>query len=205
MIRYFLLISIALTLTTGCAVNKNSTRGLSYPESFLKSTSKAMVFRSTFDYKDYHFSGLIVVKPVADTIVVNFMSEIGPTIMAFHILRNRMVVTKTIEVLNKRILLKHLERDLRLLLMANLYFLAKVRHLGMDKEYALFRASGKKKHLIFSESTSLHRVEQASYRGVLFDKVEAKYEYLRQNSIPKSITLEHSMVDLKMKWNLLNR
>lgn len=198
----FLLINLLVLFISGCAtklVHSNT----STPKSFISQTQKGLVFRSTFEYKSHHFSGLIVAAPENENVRIKFLSEMGPTIMDFRFTPENMEVIKMPVKLNKKLLLKQLELDLRLTFLMNLHQRGKIKIVKQKKELITYKVTQKKKHTLVIEKNKDFKIVKAQRRGIGFDRVSVNFIYGKKNKIPETITLEHSIVDLELKLSLI--
>ncbi len=121
MMLRFLLISLFIFFIAGCAVHKKQPANQAQLQSFLAKSHNGLIYRSSFNYKKHHISGLVVIKPEKEDIRVQFLTELGPAIMDFRLKKEKMEIIKLLDELKKDVFLTQLEYDLRLLLMANLF------------------------------------------------------------------------------------
>ncbi|MDW7693439.1 hypothetical protein R9C00_01695 [Flammeovirgaceae bacterium SG7u.111] len=187
-----------LLFCASCSTSKQVNTHKVLPKSFLDEASKGVIFRTTVDFKDYHFSGLVVVKPDQKGIHIRFMSELGPTVMAFRLTEEKMEAIKLLEQLQKDVFLTQLENDFRLLLMANRYYNGEVIYKKRKKEEMhLAKVKGKETHRFWLDETR-NRILKAERKSTGVDKVMVDYTY-EASAIPKTIVVEHKIAGLRLK------
>lgn len=174
------------------------------PAPFISKAQKSLVYRASFDYKDYHFSGLCVLKRTdIRSIRIVFLSEMGITLMDFELTPKELIAHKMIEQLDRKILLNFIENDFRQLLMTDLFHPEKVRVKKNDK-WDEFIAKGNLKISYYKEKEK-PRIRLSVRRGVLgIKKATVKYKY-EESDIPQEIILAHNQVKMNLKLTLLEK
>ncbi|NJN25599.1 MAG: hypothetical protein HC819_06375 [Cyclobacteriaceae bacterium] len=198
----FLSISVLVVLLTACSGYRHLTSDAGL-ESFLSRSPGGLVYKSGFNFKAYYFSGIMVIKPEEESIRIQFLSELGPTIMDFRLLKDKMEVIKMIESLQKKVFMAQMEYDLRLLLQAGIYHQGKAKLMKSERGNAKYKIKGRDNNIFFVNQTS-GQIERGFRRGIGYEKVEVAYDYEGQNSVPHTMTLTHNMIDIKLRLSLLN-
>ncbi len=204
MIPRFLSISLLLFFLTACVVRKSIPVNNTVPKSYVSNAQEGLIYRSTFNFRKHHFSGLIVIKAEIEDIRILFMSELGPTIMDLRLTRSDMEAVKIVEWLNRGAFLTQFEHDLRLLLLANLYFHGELKQKNDKEQLARFKVKGKKKMTISCNENLSNRVVTAERKGMLFDKVSVVFDYTDNGNIPVTMVLEHKLLNINLKLMRLN-
>lgn len=87
----------------------------SLPNLLFHDTTEQLIYDTGIRYKDNYTSGLMVVRYMDnEEIRVAFTTKMGLTLFDFTILKDEMIVNQCVDQLNKRMIKKLLERDLRL-------------------------------------------------------------------------------------------
>ena len=99
----------------------NDQGGNHLPPTYLELTKENVVFDMSLSYKDYYGSGLLVVKRV-DTNNYHgvFLSKVGLKLMEFKFVSGNFQWIKLLDYLDKKGVKKILERDFRMLLLADI-------------------------------------------------------------------------------------
>lgn len=115
------LILISLSVFLSCSVTRtyvraDSTEGKSI-KAVLESGYSSILYKASFDISKNHFSGLFFFKQTKDsTIRVVLLSEIGLNFLDMEYKNHEFRVINCNELLNKKILINSIKRDLKLLI-----------------------------------------------------------------------------------------
>lgn len=198
----FLLISSFFLFISGCAVNKKQPTNHAKPHSFLTKSHKGLIYKSSFNYKEHHFSGIVVIIPEKKDIRVQFLTELGPAIMDFRLNSEKMEIIKLMGEFKKDVYLTQLEYDLRLLLMANLFQGGEIKYKMKRNKLLKYKIKGKKSNMIFVHEKN-NSIVKAQRNGIGLDKVTVNYYYADNSEIPKTIILDHKMISMNLKLSLI--
>ncbi len=171
------------------------------PESPLANGYNVLLYKTQIDYKEKHFSGLFYFKAISDSVKrVVFMSEIGLSFFDFEFNNGEFEVKSCQEFFNKKAIINILRNDLELLVKKPQF--SKIREYKNDtsalKKISLKGKSGKLNYF-YPQTQELSQIVKP--RGILKTCVcLSNYD----ESIPKSILIEHPSLNLKMSLQLLS-
>lgn len=196
-------ISLLFLLLISCKVQSPKV-AYTIPKPFIVEAGKSLVYRASFNYKDYHFSGLCVFKKIEErNIRVVFLNEMGMTFMDFELTPSDLIVHKMVDQLNRGILLGFIENDFRQLLMTDLFDPMRVNFKKMEKSNT-FQARDKLRTTYFIEKEG-GKIARSVRKGFLgAKKSSVSYEY-RLSNIPEEIMLKHYQVKMNLKLTLLEK
>ena len=199
--RLFVSISLVGLLLVSCRVQPPA--GFALPKPFVFQSEQELLYRASFDYKEYHFSGLCVFKKTeGENIRIVFLNEMGITFMDFELTSQEMVVHKMIDQLDRDIILNVIENDFRQLLMTDLSSPKKVRHRNNTSGKG-FIARHKLKAEYYQDKKG--RIVRAIRKGFLgVKKATVSYEY-EENAVPREIILLHRQIKMNLKLTLLEK
>ena len=118
----YLLISIALlTVSCGSYPKKQGFKASSPPETlsipYFANPDIDYLYKADIDFLDKHFGGLLIIKKTDyNSHRIVFTTEMGNKIFDFSFINNKFQVNFIPEELNRKIVLKILERDFRVLI-----------------------------------------------------------------------------------------
>ncbi|MCF6184647.1 MAG: hypothetical protein L3J56_08505 [Bacteroidales bacterium] len=157
-------------------------------------TSKSYIYRAGIKLYDNDFSGLIIIKPESEGHRVVFLNEIGMKFFDFEILKNSYKVHHIFEPMNKKMLIKLLINDFRLILMSD--FSEKKYFLKEKKSDNIAVQLKKVKEIyIFDKQTLLP--ENAFKYSVFGKNTFLKFEKYK-NEIPQKINIKHKRIKFEM-------
>ena len=170
------------------------------PRSFVLESSEGLVFNTSIDHKNFHISGLSVIKKESEGFHIVVVSKIGVTIIDFILLDTKGI--KWIKALPgnpKKMVLKQLERDFRTLLLTPLDEPDKSRFtLGGN----LVVKKGIKLKLKLNKTTN--NVIKAKRKG-LFVLLKGKATYIYNNQkIPSTIQFHKNWVSFVIAMERMN-
>lgn len=199
--RLFVSLSLAILLLVSCRVQPPA--GFTLPKPFIFHSEQELLYRASFDYKEYHFSGLCVFKKTdGENIRIVFLNEMGITFMDFELTSQEMVVHKMIDQLDRTIILNVIENDFRQLLMTDLSSPKKVRLRNNTSEKG-FIAKDKLKAIYYQDEKG--RITTAMRKGFLgVKKATVNYKY-EENAVPREIILLHRQIKMNLKLTLLEK
>lgn len=152
----------------------------------------SLVFKSTFGYgKKFQQSGLLALKQMeAGTYRAVFMTTFGSTLFDLEFGEAGMTVHRSLELLNRPLLLKVLEQDLELLLSRNVLGQAAIQHNA--KTGTIYRLQQRPIYYQMSgeQLVGIHRGRAVSIR--LSDY---------QDEAPQHIDIEHYDLPLRLALN----
>jgi hypothetical protein len=201
MMHRLLSISLSLVLFFSCSPGRQLSGQLTPPKSYVSEAADGLIYKASFSYKEYNFSGLMVIKPEGDDIRIALLSELGPTIMSFRLTPETMEVLDMVDILKKKLVLKQLEYDLRLMSLAGLHQNEKVRFKKKIDGQNKYKLGGKKHMIVYSIENG--NVILAKRKGIGFDRATVEFNFEEGGSAPSRIVMEHSLVDLNLKLDFI--
>jgi hypothetical protein len=203
------LLAIIILILNGCSFGLlegyNKTAGVSIePVSWFKTDSDHLLMNTTIDVMKNHFSGLMVIKsqPGGGYRTV-FITEIGLKIFDMEFLPGKPVVVHYfMEALNKKILVKTLSGDMRLLLVQP----------AMDERPMVYRSpsggtmvkyKNKGVRNYYGISSATFKPVQAFQTSRTSKKVQIEY-FSREGAKIDSIHIIHDHVNLRIGMHLIN-
>ncbi|MBL3656832.1 hypothetical protein [Fulvivirga sediminis] len=168
------------------------------PNSFLDS-GKPLVYNAVFQYKEYSFSGLMVLKKQEEDYRVVLLSKLGPTIMDFLLTENGLEYITAPEVMKKKIVANLMEQDFDLLVLQKLEDEQKIRNKGKG-----FKVKGKQPiKIMLDEEARIIEAKTNKFFSIL--KSRALFYHTNDDAIPDEICLSHKFVKMKIEMNLLRQ
>jgi len=164
-----------------------------------------VLFKTRIQLYNKYFSGLLFIKSIGDnTKRIVFVTEIGIKIFEFEFINNDFNVHSCLETFNKKVILKTLEKDIKLLLMINLaekkvkIFEAKK---SKNKVYKLKENCQSNYYFIDKETGNLLKIENSSgiFRKVIIELNDYK------EGFPNKINIVHPGIKLNIQLKLIER
>jgi hypothetical protein len=156
----------------------------------------SVLYKASFDIGKKHFSGLFFFKQVADSAVrVVLLSEVGLNLLDMEFKNGEFTLINCNELLNKKILINTLKKDLRLLIEApknkskqKLYTKKDSYVLKQENQYYFFCNSDSKQTQIIQKSAFKDiNIQMPSYR----------------EGFPKEILISNKKINLTINLRLL--
>ncbi|UII28860.1 hypothetical protein LVD15_10655 [Fulvivirga maritima] len=158
-----------------------------------------MLYNAVFQYKEYSFSGLMVLKKQGQNYRVVLLSKLGPTIMDFLLTENGLEYITAPDVMKKKLVAKLMEQDFDLLVLHKLDDKQKVRKRGNG-----FKVKGKQAIKLRLDNES--RIIKARTNNFFSTfKSRAVFYYTNDDAIPDEMCLSHKFVKMKIEMNLLRQ
>lgn len=156
---------------------------------------KSFVFKAKLDYgKKYTFGGVVALKQMEEAVYrMVFMTKFGMTMFDFEFGKNGFVVHKAFEQLNRPLLLKVMENDMRLLLLSGQLGKKTTVFENKDSTQNIYHTTLQKKSIWAAENTEKQTIYLQKGSEV---HIELK-DY--QKGRPKLITIEHKTIPLRME------
>lgn len=169
--------------------------------SIFKNQEKGIVFNSEFQYKSYFMSGLMVIKKIEPQhFRVVFTAKAGTKVLDFELTPSDFKVNYSIAILKRKIFLKLLEKDMRLICDEWTGVPIELKNLEDTKTIYRHKTKGGWRYLFFEkDSDQLNKIERGTKRKkkVIVNLEDYKEEF------PESITFAHPSIDLTMKLERL--
>ena len=161
------------------------------------------VYKTKIDYKDKHFSGLLLVRENPDSSFrIAFVTEVGMKIFEFEFLpkkKNNFKVVSILSYLDKGIIIKVLRRDFESVFMTFAkYKKAKIKDLGKGLFLKKYCYQGKR---IYSMQ-GFDRIVKMQRKKFFSVKEEIIFEYNNQG-FPAQITIHHLNAKLDIEMQLI--
>lgn len=208
--KNLLLISLCLCCVA-CSVHpyKKLDKGTTYIlkkedlRSVVADTTTFFLFKSALSYKEHHFGGNLVIKAKgADNYRIVLMTEMGMKIFDFEFTPTDFIVHHCIDALNRKIVLRIIENDMRLVLMNNIVGkkVTLLKNEAADSEVYKIKV-GKRTHY-YEKDLSRGRLQQIVQRSIRGNRVLVNFDY-SESDVPKTILVSHYKMDLNMRLDLL--
>lgn len=190
-------------LLQACTAQKHLEDSSLLPAPYLAQPNEGLIYNAAFCYKDFHASGLLVMKRMEPSVYhVVLLSKFGPSLMEFKLYEDSIHWIKTFEQLQKKSVEKLMERDFRLLLLSELDHPKTIRSVRNQNSKPIFCVKGAMKSKVVMEPET-KRVLYSENRQ-WFNPVKTKtYFQYDQQPVPSKISLEHSHVNMSLELNLL--
>lgn len=164
-----------------------------------------VLYKANIKLFDKYFSGLLFIKSIGDnTKRIVFITEVGIKIFEFEFQDEHLEVYHCLEMFNKKVILKTLEKDINLLLMNDLSS-DKVKVLKDKKTgykvYKLKKNNQNNYYYIDKESGNLTKIENSSgiFRKVIIELNDYK------DGFPNNINIVHPGIKLNIQLKLIER
>jgi len=164
-----------------------------------------VLFKTQIQLYNKYFSGLLFIKSIGDnTKRIVFVTEFGIKIFEFEFQDEHLEVYHCLEMFNKKVILKTLEKDINLLLMNDLS--ADKVKIFKDKKNG-YKVNKLKKnnqnnyYYINKESGNLIKIENSSgiFRKVIIELTDYK------DGFPNKINIVHPGIKLNIQLKLIER
>ena len=167
-----------------------------------KSTDSSLFFNMQIDYKDNHFSGLLLVKSSEkDTYRAVFISHFGMSIFDFEFRQNNFTINYCTEILNRKQIINTLKTDFQILFLQNLTEINKTQ-VYQNKEFENLEINkiGGYYYLKDNQLQQLLKIEVPHFISTLrYDFTEYK------NQFPQTIQIVHSRIGLNIKLKQIEK
>ena len=164
-----------------------------------------VLFKTQIQLYNKYFSGLLFIKSIGDnTKRIVFVTELGIKIFEFEFQNEHLEVYHCLEMFNKKVILKTLEKDINLLLMNDLS--ADKVKIFKDKKnghkvYKLKKNNQNNYYYIDTETGNLIKIENSSgiFRKVIIELNDYK------DGFPNKINIVHPGIKLNIQLKLIER
>jgi len=205
LIRHFILISLVVVACSSC---KSTVPLQDLPHGFgspYYQSANSLIYRAVFNYKDYHFSGLTVIKSVdADNMRVVFLSEFGPTILDLEIKDQGYTTHQVIEQLDRPMLLRLIAQDFRLILLSDLKDPDKVLLKNKVNKEMIYKVKGALVGFYTYHAPRQKILSVERKGGVGKPTTSISFEY-QAHEVAEKINLVHKGLDLDLTLTLLQK
>jgi len=177
-------------------IKSETTKTKTFPSIF-QNKEKATVFNTSFTFKDFFASGLMVIKPMKNQhFRIVFTAKMGQTLLDIELTPTDFIIKKSIPQLDRKLLFKLLEKDLRLICDDQI---GKTTILeNRETKQAVFRVKTKKGFRYFYENKEGNHFEKIERGTKRRPKVIVDLENY-QNDFPEKITFVHQGIPLKIE------
>lgn len=182
---------------------KSETTEIKTFPSLFKNKEKATVFNTSFTFKDYFASGLMVIKPLENQhFRIVFTAKMGQTLLDTELTPTEFIIKKSIPQLDRKLLFKLLEKDLRLICdkQTGKTILLK----NTETKQTVFRVKTKKGFRYFYENEEGNHFEKIERGTKRRPKVIVDLENY-ENGFPEKITFAHQGIPLRIEMKVLQR
>ena len=161
-----------------------------------------VLFKGKVNFYKHYVSGLLLIKPVADDCYkISLVSEIGMSIFDMELSKNGMKKLFCIAPLDKKIILKPLIADLKLIILALYKPDMKIKYWKNSENLIFFRA---KKYDIkvngfLNEEGKLYKLNRRN----LFGKGQELYLSHNPLGFVNNIEIQHKLLNLKLRFKRL--
>ncbi|MGK7389874.1 MAG: hypothetical protein ACNS60_05965 [Candidatus Cyclobacteriaceae bacterium M2_1C_046] len=192
-----------LVLVISCKSVNTDNGSLPEPSPYLYQENSSLIYNATFDYKEFHASGLLVMKKVEkESYHVVLLSKFGVTLMEFKINPDGMTWIKKFEQLDRRSVEKLIAKDFHMLLLLDLFPPTEKKLVFENDLYVTYKLK-EKLPLHISVSKSQNHVMALEEKGFLKPvKTTITFGY-REKDVPEQVTIKHSNIKLEIKLDLL--
>ena len=161
---------------------------------------KSKVFNTSFEYKEYFVSGLMVLKPVSeDTFRVVFTTKTGQTLLDGALTVDKFDVLKVVQQLDRKLLLNLIANDLRLICFATANAIRTFEDASGRQMLRTKSPKGYLYYLFDANAKNYHKIIRGSKRR---KKVIVDLENYK-NDFPEKITFAHQNFALTIAMKLL--
>ncbi|MBL6446521.1 hypothetical protein JMN32_09385 [Fulvivirga sp. 29W222] len=169
------------------------------PEPYINHAENGLIYNTVFAYKEYSFSGLMVVKKEGEAYRVVLLSKLGPSIMDFVLENGELIWNKVPKGMERAVIRKIMARDFSIMLLTDLQNPDKVRK---RKDGYKVKGAG----IIKVKLANNNDVREAETKNTFtFFKTKASFFYTNDDHIPDEICVNHRYIKMKMEMKLLER
>ena len=194
-------------VVTGCntyPIKSDNTTDYIFQRYFGQPFEKGLVYKANFRFKEKSISGLMVIKYESPNQTrIQLLTHLGPTLMDVTLMDDKMIVHQNLKNMNKKIILKNLEKDLRQIILNPLTKenIKKIVHYKNDNEFKVKTSSGE-----FKIQLDKHKnIKKVARLGIFnSEKVVTEYSEI-VNETPNKISLYHKNIDFRIELNLLKQ
>ena len=197
--KYKLIIILTLFLHS-CMITdfKQVSNDFEYKK-ILSDTLNSYVYRARIKLYDKDFSGLIIIKPKKKKHRIVFLNEIGMKFFDFEISNNSYKTYHIFQAMNKKMLIKLLVNDFRLILMTDINNKSKFLIEKKTGKYAI-KPKNVKEYYLFDNNPLLPF--SANRYSIIRKNVFLNYEDYT-NNIPHHIKIKHKNINFEMNLTFI--
>ncbi len=163
--------------------------------SFCETATEGLVFDASFNFKDNHFSGLLVANKIEYGVQIDLLSKMGTTLMVCKLYPDSVVWDKFIPGLKEsKKYKKAAEKSFRIAMLTGLIEPPSVKLRGDDA----FVCKGAMKVKYQLDHRGEKVVESKELGWFKFFKRDAYYSYNSADSIPIEIDIQHRLISFDM-------
>lgn len=167
------------------------------PKPFINYTDNGLIYNTVFEYKEYSFSGLMVIKKQGDDYRIMLLSKLGPTIMDFSLTQTGLIWHKVPKGMESAVIKNVMEHDFSLILLKDLENPKRIRK--TKKGYKV-----KANHKIRVKTDNIDRIiEVRTQQTLALLKTKAVFFYTDDDELPDEICVSHRYVKMRMEMQLL--
>jgi hypothetical protein len=159
------------------------------------------LYKAKVEVYGNYLSGLLAIKKIGEGYRMIFTSETGIKFFDFEFSENQFIVHECMEKLNKKSVLRTLEKDLGMLVFYQLFPNTFKLVESLEKKQMYTHKYGKEYVYITLNDKFIENI-------LVFDKKKLKKEvnfHTFENEIPQGMSIAHSDIKLKINLNYINR
>jgi len=162
---------------------------------------KSLIYKTGIDFGKKHFSGITIIKKTDSISNVVFINELGMKMFnfSFNSATGDFSVKYILEVLNRKILIKTLENDYRILLQI-FEQNTKTKIFSSDNNKHLIKKVKYRKNIYYRYDTESKKINFISEKNSFYNILKIYLSYKKQ--VPETIHLQHKY-KLSVKLNLI--
>lgn len=198
--KSLLLLAFLLTFSN-CTTQKSTHIALPLP--YMVQASDGLIYDASFHYKEFHASGLLVLKRIAPSNYhVVLLSKFGPAIMEFTLDKKGITWIKTFDRLDKPMIKKFIAKDFSLILLSVLENPKKTKLVKVADQTLTYKVKDNKRAKLKLDAET-NRVINAENKGFInLFKTKVAFTY-KENDLPQNIAITHNNINLRIDLNLL--
>lgn len=167
------------------------------PRPYIHEAEDGLVYNTAFQYKDYYFSGLVVLKKEENGYHIIMLSKLGVSIVDFVLTINGLIWSKSPRRMDNPVVKSAFQKDFNLLLLTALTQPGKIK----PKADGFKFKGGQKIKIKLDEAGRVTQAE--TKKGLNLIKATSVFYYLDADNIPDEICLTHRFIKMKMEMSLL--
>ena len=165
----------------------------------LSDTLKSYIYRAKVNLYENDLSGMIVIKPQANSHRIVFINEIGMKFFDIEIFSETYKIHHIFEPMNKKMFVKLLVSDFRFILMQNIN--SEIKYLRERKSGSdAVKPKGEKEIYYFNRQT--HLPQKAVRYSLIRKNTFLTYEEYK-GEIPEKISIKHKNIKFVMKMTFI--
>ncbi|MAX80088.1 MAG: hypothetical protein CL843_07925 [Crocinitomicaceae bacterium] len=168
------------------------------PVSYVELEPEGLVYNIDLQYKDYHLSGLAVFKQEEKGFHVVIVSKVGMSLMEFVLGEQATEWIKVIPGKDSKMILNHVEKDFRLLLLTPLHQPKKAKW----KNRSVLKVKKKLKLKLKVSDGNVVYAETRQWINLI--KGFAKYTYTENQPVPEKVFLSKRFIDMEIELKRMN-